>query len=770
MATLICNRYQATLLTLICLALLVAPSAAFGAGYVSRGSAQRGSAFRHGDILLAVPFLARANRRLIKQIYFANWLRDFSQLLDATSLALVPEPILRALVAVFGMLQFGYSTKEFEVTQERLGVYRPREHIDNPKGYKSDQDSDSRLRGSVRPDEYAIDSATGMKAYIAGNPIGRAAEGPGVESAAEFIQHHLVAAIACGRSASPEAYVHLGTALHTLEDFLAHSNWVELCMRTIGQRTHQSSSEDNVKLPKSNASALSRIFPFVGDAVRVKIKGGSVAPLVTGTFGALDLYQTLLGEIDDKLSAFSLPGLKARTSDGGALQKVTKILISQLSDLDAPFEKDVTSIYKMASKSAPMEWGKLQEAPDMLWTSIKPVFRLRDNIVRWVNDHLTIRAVQDAVAAVSTAVDRLVYMVIGIFLRPVLTEISDALAKQEQTLLAQDREVRAAQGEKSIFERGSTVSDPTHSQLAKDHYDHELNEIAGRIATVVTTYTIEKIATAWQPSLQRGYIPAESQDPAHLIDDILSALHHPCNTTAKTRTPIQKRMYDEVLTYCADRANSDPTAFDAKLVRLDREHVAERSGDSASHTHQRTSLSSPNVPENGPEGGDPPPYLDPTLISRISINLDQASTNNSLPSLSVSALKIIKASLALEPSADAPNPLDVALSNLGGTGLMVALAGVSNDEIAAMPGIGELLRDAVLMMRALEEERKENEGGVECKMDDGSAEGEWTRERCRKMVSLLNLPQRAKANSEEEWQESKLQKLKGTFEKLKVRN
>ena len=30
-------------------------------------------------------------------------------------------------------MEFGFSTREFEVTPERLGVYRPEIHIDNPK-------------------------------------------------------------------------------------------------------------------------------------------------------------------------------------------------------------------------------------------------------------------------------------------------------------------------------------------------------------------------------------------------------------------------------------------------------------------------------------------------------------------------------------------------------------------------------------------------------------------------------------------------------------
>ncbi len=67
-------------------------------------------------------------------------------------------------------LSFGYATEEFEVTEERLGVYRPEEHIDNPKGYADDLDArqyDPRLRGPVQQIELEVDHNTGMKNYIA---------------------------------------------------------------------------------------------------------------------------------------------------------------------------------------------------------------------------------------------------------------------------------------------------------------------------------------------------------------------------------------------------------------------------------------------------------------------------------------------------------------------------------------------------------------------------------------------------------------------------
>ncbi|EME43718.1 hypothetical protein DOTSEDRAFT_130488, partial [Dothistroma septosporum NZE10] len=184
-----CTNAAPTLLLLaVILLFLASPAEAFGAGYVASGSPLKATKFRHGDIALAVPLLATANRRLVKQIYFGNWLRDFSQLLDRTSLSLAPQSILRAVVAIFTFVQFGYATRQFEVTDERLGFYRPEEHVDNPRGYDNGsqpttagteapleervdatghQAGADGLRANVHHTELDVDPQTGMKNYIA---------------------------------------------------------------------------------------------------------------------------------------------------------------------------------------------------------------------------------------------------------------------------------------------------------------------------------------------------------------------------------------------------------------------------------------------------------------------------------------------------------------------------------------------------------------------------------------------------------------------------
>lgn len=143
---------------LCCLLLLPTPTVAFGAGTIKSTSTLSNYNARHGDLanlLLLIPLAPGKffNTIDVKRVYFGNWLRDYSQLFDVAGLTTVPEEILVFLVQVIAYMHFGYCTDEFEVTKERIGVYRPEEHMDNPKGYPSNANVvDLRLRGPVMPE------------------------------------------------------------------------------------------------------------------------------------------------------------------------------------------------------------------------------------------------------------------------------------------------------------------------------------------------------------------------------------------------------------------------------------------------------------------------------------------------------------------------------------------------------------------------------------------------------------------------------------------
>lgn len=67
---------------------------------------------------------------MIKRVYFGNWLRDYSQAMDVGTLQKVQPDTIRILVWILSFMGFGYATGEFEVTADRLGVYRPEEHME----------------------------------------------------------------------------------------------------------------------------------------------------------------------------------------------------------------------------------------------------------------------------------------------------------------------------------------------------------------------------------------------------------------------------------------------------------------------------------------------------------------------------------------------------------------------------------------------------------------------------------------------------------------
>ncbi|EXJ55733.1 hypothetical protein A1O7_08663 [Cladophialophora yegresii CBS 114405] len=280
------------LVLLLGLVLFTLEAHAFGAGNIASISAVEGKNWRHGDIEDVLKTVAcirhhKWNSMMIKRVYFGNWLRDYSQAMDTGALKKAQPETIRILVWLLSFLGFGYATAEFEVTSERLGVYRPEEHIDNPKDYNDNEDArkyDARLRGPVRDIELQIDMETGMKNYIANG------RGDWATSAA-FVKYSFERSIHHGRLYTnghgffkgkdedlAEALRCLGQGLHTLEDFGAHTNYVELSLRELGYHN---------------------VFPHVGTATAINLRGRHVFPLVTGTFGMVDFYHSVLGEATD---------------------------------------------------------------------------------------------------------------------------------------------------------------------------------------------------------------------------------------------------------------------------------------------------------------------------------------------------------------------------------------------------------------------------------------------------------------------------------------
>ncbi|KAL1759591.1 heterokaryon incompatibility protein Het-C-domain-containing protein [Schizophyllum commune] len=494
---------------------------AFGAGNIPSFAYLEGKAFRHGDIEDVLANLSKAGggfalnklfgggkfRGLdIKRVYFGNWLRDYSQAVDIAALQKVPLQTIINLCMVLGFMAHGYATNEFEVTAERLGTYLPTEHIDNPKGYGGNEDPRKyhpNLRPPVDPRELEIDPHTGMKNYIAN-------ENGHWDTSKALVRRTFLRCIDLGRrgrgGSKPELYESyrlLGQALHTLEDFPAHSNFCELVLVSMGH---------------------GQVFTHVGDGVRVQAPNGRhVAPLVTGTFGSSDFIHSLLGEATDHLSQASVTDLnhemenaKQRSRDrsgpgGGGDTSTLRELFSLLPDgSGGELSRDMDSVSGLRDGTAN---GKRPEdmSPQELHAVLWKVLSFRDAVAKKISKTIEkIPGLGPLIEKIMDGISVFVFTTLEPFLKPLLKTSTSALS-------AASGEVIDNQDQYEVFNR-SNASDPTHSFLSKDHFNLILNEPAGLIAKTIVTYAVTRITNAWND---------DSVNPGTVVEDILQCLFHP---------------------------------------------------------------------------------------------------------------------------------------------------------------------------------------------------------------------------------------------------
>jgi hypothetical protein len=79
------------------------------------------------EISESKPFLMTRMPTLVR---LTHELIDSSQAMDVGTLKNLQADTIRVLVWILSFMTFGYATGEFEVTADRLGVYRPEEHIE----------------------------------------------------------------------------------------------------------------------------------------------------------------------------------------------------------------------------------------------------------------------------------------------------------------------------------------------------------------------------------------------------------------------------------------------------------------------------------------------------------------------------------------------------------------------------------------------------------------------------------------------------------------
>jgi type VI secretion system VgrG family protein len=394
----------------------------FGAGRGEHHAERPNSSFGHQSIedALENEIYTEAVR---KQIYFGNWLRDFSQVLDPAIVRApnAPKNFPRAIarkeltevVDVLAETEFVAKASEkalFKVTEDLLGVYRPVEHIDNPTNNKKDapdpQTIDKDFQPKARPQDVAVDTATGMKRYI-------------VESR-KYMQAELGKAVAAGRT--PAGYRHFGAALHVLEDYFAHSNFVELSLRKAGH---------------------TNVLPWTSPVAGSK----HMYPVVTGMFDSDDVIASTAGLIADTLFKVEWDYKAIKPGERTKADRIVRILLREHRDPSWLKLFDQALLYRDALARMP---GR-----DVIGKVMHYSFGMIGNCYAFVYSSLL--------------------------------KLAGESVDDQQVVRTGNPNTN-----------GST--DPTHSQLAKDHDTHAFHVLAALLAKEAVRNVGNAMAARWTGS------------------------------------------------------------------------------------------------------------------------------------------------------------------------------------------------------------------------------------------------------------------------------
>lgn len=447
----------------------------------ARFSAGAGSThhFTHESIERELKDLGLSERET-QAINFGNWLRDYSQLVDPALTRpkgapknfprLVGRKAMTAMVDVLAVRKFADLRKDnpqaFTVTPENLGVYRPSEHIDNPKVEAASCDP-TLLDPDFEPwvflgDELLeVDFDSSMKRYI--------------HRSEAVMCDDLEAAMALGRT--DEGLRRFGSALHMLEDFYAHSNYAELSLIKHGYQV----------LPWT---APTHCF--------------NTLPVVTGTFGSGDAFASLASGFAHLLK----PTIDWRfmPTEAGYRSDTEKMMLILLKEagLRKPYSAFNTylSVRDQYAQLPASEWIQFY-----LWITSTPA--------------------------------RLVGSAFGSMFNSVITLISSRI-DDIQTHLGADPHLDAS-------------IDPTHSQLAKDHGDHPLHELAAHLARIAAHQLTQAMLQRWD----------HGPDAPNPVIVASSCFIHPNDA------------YNQFDTYVKNWARANPHQIRRAASKFEMEHIHE---------------------------------------------------------------------------------------------------------------------------------------------------------------------------------------------------
>ncbi|KAI4700456.1 hypothetical protein J4E89_010907 [Alternaria sp. Ai002NY15] len=488
------------------------------------------------------------------------------------------------------------------------------------KDYADNEDArkyDPRLRGPVSDAELAVDPNTGMKNYIA-NEHGNWATSTG------YVKYSFARAIHFGRLYThgqsgqrgrdedlSEALRCLGQGLHCLEDFGAHTNYTELVLRELG---------------------YTNVFPHVGVQAGINLHGKHTYPLVTGTFGGVDFFHSVLGEANDHITQTEIDEVNTalvdavggsggqRSGPGGqsnacsglidVLSKVpgTGDLISQAQSLQASSDAQAAENARggygdySSSRAGPNDFaappGSMggPPGPDIPGTNtdpatiipkIYPILVFRDNVVRKISAIVSkIPGLEKLIETITERVTLFVLSLLAPFILPIIKTASSQLKSGSSAVIDS-----AAKHQFEVW-TDPTSTNPTHSMLSKDHFSNVLNPPAGQVAVAILQYVAPRVIYAWD----HPDVPVDE-----VLHDCMRVFHHPA--LRDPHCEVHNNMFKVVEQWARNYHGKDLNQIlSSESVKAGHNHSGDHDH-SAGHSHGAVNMSSFGGHSHGGGGG-----------------------------------------------------------------------------------------------------------------------------------------------------------------------
>lgn len=353
-----------------------------------------------------------------------------------------------------------------------LGVYRPEEHLDNPKYLKNESiygaaELDHPVRYQHEPPNALKTSSTlstGLREDEERLPDG---SGPLDVDEAEMMKNFLLHDIDADRP-SPMSYFeeqlklavqkgrnkkglrHLGAALHVLEDYYAHSNFVEIALIKIGEH---------------------KVWPWVDMTPEVKdlTNGAAKAlliPVTTGYFSSADTLASVVPKVAEVFFGPAPPYKPLQAGHRTFAEVLAQYFLYARSKNEEELEED--------QRTKLLGWTYAELLAALLW-----VFKQRDDFRRARDEGgfwgPILRGAGEGAYWMGNALAFFPKLIITKFLEVVPPAILELQTKVGPPL--QD--------------------DPSHTQLAKDPPNHHLNELAGELAVEAVRDVGERLKACW---------------------------------------------------------------------------------------------------------------------------------------------------------------------------------------------------------------------------------------------------------------------------------